>query len=565
VVNNTSFDWRIRRNLRWQASLSISTTTASGVTFKDPRHTDYIDKDYTQQGEYTANNSRSWRYNANTTLTYSHSFKDAHNLSLTGRGAVQSTSNYNNSFSATGFPKGVPGIPSYAYSYKENTRPGYYEGIDRNVSFILALNYNYRYKYLFDFNYNSDGSTVFGRNQKFQSFWSVGAGWNISREGFAKNWEWLQELKLRGSYGKNGNQNVNTLSTNVYSYFSGNDIFGAASYLSGYANPNLKWQVVSKSSMGIDASTLQNRLNVSFDIYKTNTDPMAINIDQKPSSGVSSYPINLGYMNTKGLEFSISYHLIRNTAKQLMLNVRLTGNSYRSTYGGFNDALANLNKAYQSESGNASMNVNSMKRYRDGESPTALWAVRSLGIDPATGEEVFLTKDGVPTLKYNADDRVKIADRTPTIQGIFGFSFRYKKLIANFNFRYSLGGYDFNNAIFSKVENITADNIVYNQDRRSLYDRWQKPGDVAQFKGISLTTNTPISSRFIQRDNYIRGESAKISWDFSKDRWIKSLYLQDLRVNLSYSDLFTISTMKQERGIDYPFQRAVSIGLSARF
>ncbi|KAA6347660.1 TonB-dependent receptor SusC [termite gut metagenome] len=557
IVNNTSFDWHIRENLRWQASLSINTSTADAVTFKDPRHTDYKDLDYTLQGEYRANNSRNWGYNANTTLSYSHSLWNGHNLTAIGRGSLQSAFFSGDSYIATGFPKGVEGIPSYAYSYKENTRPGYSESVNRNVSFLAALNYNYRYRYLFDFNYTLDGSTVFGRNKKFQDFWSAGAGWNVNREPFAKDWEWMKELKIRGSYGINGNQNVSNLSTNVYSYYAGSDIFGAASYLSGFANPDLRWQVVKKASAGVDAS-IQNRLNVSFDVYKTDTDPLVVNIDQKPSSGISSYPINMGHISTKGLEFSVSYHIIRDMEKRIMLNVRLTGGSYRSTYGGFEQALANLTVKN-------GQNPNSLIQYRDGESPSALWAVRSLGIDPATGQEVFLTEDGVPTFWYNADDRVKIADRTPKIQGIFGVSFTYKKLIANVNLRYSLGGYNFNSALFNKVENITSNNVIYNQDKRALYDRWQEPGDITEFKGISLTRNTPISSRFIQRDNYLRGESAKISYDFSKDRWIQTLALKDLRVSISVNDLFTWSTMKQERGIDYPFQRAVSMGVSARF
>jgi TonB-linked SusC/RagA family outer membrane protein len=565
IVNNTAFDWHILRSLRWQASLSLSTNTSDGVSFKDPRHTDYAGMDYTQQGEYKASNNKNWRYNANTTLSYNYKPAEGHNFTTIGRASVQSTTASGDSYILTGFPKGVEGIPSYAYSYKENSRPGYSESINRQVSFLIALNYNYKYRYLFDFNYNADGTTAFGRNEKFQNFWSVGAGWNVSRESFAKDWEWLKELKIRGSYGINGNQNIDNLSTNVYTYYAGSDIFGSASWLSGFANPDLKWQLVKKLSGGIDG-TIENKLNLSFDVYSTNTDPMVVNIDQKLSSGVSSYPVNMGYIDTKGLEFSASYHIIRDVERRIMWNVRLTGGSYKSSYGGFEKALANLNAAYQKEEGvTVSQNPNSMIMYSDGASPGALWAVRSLGIDPATGQEVFLTKDGLPTFKYNADDRVKIADRTPKIQGVLGTSFTYKRLIVNFNMRYSLGGYGFNSALFNKVENISNNNIIYNQDRRALYDRWQNPGDVTEFKGISLTQSTPISSRFIQRDNYLRAESAKLSYDFSKDKWIRRLALKDLRVSVSMSDLFTWSTMKQERGIDYPFQRAVSLGLSARF
>ena len=293
---------------------------------------------------------------------------------------------------------------------------------------------------------------------------------------------------------------------------------------------------------------------------------MVVSIQQKPSSGISSYPINLGHLNTNGFEFNISWYAIKNLKKRIMLNFRLNGNTYKSKYGGFQSALDNLNDAYKKDdSVESGLNVNSLVQYKDGESPSALFAVRSLGIDPATGREVFLTKNGTPTFKYNADDRVKIGDTTPKVRGVFGISFTYKNLQASLNMRYNIGSYAFNQALFNKVENISESNIAHNQDRRALYSRWKQPGDIAQFKSISLSDKTYISSRFVHRDNYLRGESARISWDFSRDEWIKRLYLKDLRFSVSFNDIFDLSEMKRERGIDYPFQRAVSFGLSARF
>lgn len=559
ITNNTNFNWYIIDKLRWTASISLSTTNTDNMGFIDPAHTKYTSLDYTKQGEYSSSKTRSWHYIMNTGLAYALSLNN-HNLTFNARTEIRSTSSNTESFVATGFPKGVGAIPSFAYSFRENSTPGYSENINRGVSFLGTFNYNYKYRYLFDASISSDGSTAFGRNKKFQTFWSVGAGWNVSKESFAEDWDWMQELKLRGSFGSNGNQNVNNLTSNVYSYYSGSDIFGTSSYLSGYANPNLEWQVVRKTSVGVDLMFWENRLLLTMDYYHTNTNPLVVSIKQKPSSGLSSYPINLGYLNTNGFEFNVSWYAIRDVERRIMLNFRLNGNTYKSVYGGFGKALADLNNTYKD-----SQNVNSMIQYQDGESPTALFAVRSLGIDPATGNEVFLTKNGTPTFNYNADDRVKIADTNSKLRGVFGISFTYKKLQASVNLRYNLGSYAFNSALFNKVENISASNIAYNQDKRALYSRWQQSGDVSQFKGISLNTQTPISSRFIQRDNYLRGESARISWDFSRDEWIRHLFLKDLRFNISFNDFFDLCEMKRERGIDYPFQRAISFGLSARF
>lgn len=569
VTNNTNINWYIIDNLRWTASLSLSSTTTDNVNFTDPSNTQYSTVDYTKQGRYSSSNAKSWRYSMNTGLSYVLSFLNGHSVTTNARAEVRSDSSKSKSFSVTGFPKGVGAIPSFAYDYVENSKPGYSEIINRSVSFLGTLNYNYKYRYMFDASISSDGSTAFGRDKKFQTFWSLGAGWNMSREEFAKEWDWMQELKIRGSYGSNGNQNVSNLTSDVYTYYSGNNIFGTSSYLSGYANPNLQWQVVKKTSVGADITLLNNRLSMNVDYYHTNTNPLVVSIQQKPSSGLSTFPVNLGYMNTNGLEFSVNYYIIRDLKKRIMLSVRLNGNTYKSKYGGFGEGLANLNNEYKKDSNvAASMNVNSLISYQDGESPSALFAVRSLGIDPATGKEIFLTKNGTPTFKYNADDRVKIGDTTPKIQGVFGLSFTYKNLTGSFNMRYSFASYSFNNALYNKVENISHDNVIYNQDRRALYDRWQNPGDNAQFSNINLKLDSqlsPISSRFVQRNNYLRGESARLSWDFSRDAWIKKLWLKDFRFNVSFTDIFNWSSMKQERGTDYPFQRSVSFGLSARF
>jgi len=571
LTDNFSIIWNITEKLRWQATASITTANSSSATFKDPKHTDYNGTDYTEKGSYSSSNGKSWRWNVNTSVSYAHTFLGAHNISLTGRASAQSNQSESESYVVTGFPGGVDGIPSYAYGYKTDSRPGYSNSVSRQVSFVTAFNYNYKYRYLFDVSYNADGTTAFGRNRKFQSFYSVGGGWNVKKEAFAEEWDWMQEIKLRGSYGINGNQNVSNYSTNVYTYYSGSDIFGTASYLSGYANPNLEWQLVKKASGGLDITLLNNRLTATFDVYKTSTDPMVVSMSQKPSSGVSSYPVNMGFIDTRGFEFSLAYYILRDMAKQTSLSVRLTGFTKSSRYGGFNDALESLNNAFKDETATGvkkELNVNSMVRYQDGESPTALWAVRSLGIDPATGKEVFLTKDGVPTTTFNIDDRVKVADSNPDIQGVVGINLKWKRLTANLNFRYSIGGYRFNTALFNKVENISKSDILNNQDRRALYDRWQQPGDIAQFKAIDdfwTTSGTQISSRFIQRDNYLTADNCKVTWDFSRDKWLKHVGLKDFKLSLATSEIFRLSTIRQERGIDYPFERSVSIQVNARF
>src|SRR5699024_9283568 len=129
-------------------------------------------------------------------------------------------------------------------------------------------------------------------------------------------------------------------------------------------------------------------------------------------------------------------------------------------------------------------------RYYDGGSPSDLWAVRSLGIDPATGREVFLNKNGEQTFVHSFDDEVIVGNSEPYLEGVFGTSFFYKGFTASINLRYRIGGQEFMQTLFDKVENISQRGVALNQDKRALYDRWKKPGDEAKFKAISRTEQT---------------------------------------------------------------------------
>ncbi len=131
--------------------------------------------------------------------------------------------------------------------------------------------------------------------------------------------------------------------------------------------------------------------------------------------------------------------------------------------------------------------------------------------------------------------------------------------------RYRYGGDAYNYALYQKVENISDDNVFFNQDKRALYDRWKKVGDISKFKAISITATTPISSRFVQPDNTITGESVRIGYEFGKAGWLKKLGMRSLSVNGYLNDIFRISTMKRERGTEYPFARTVAFTINTSF
>jgi hypothetical protein len=194
---------------------------------------------------------------------------------------------------------------------------------------------------------------------------------------------------------------------------------------------------------------------------------------------------------------------------------------------------------------------------------TAIWAVRSLGIDPATGRELFLKKDGTTTFDYTTDDYVIAGDSNPKVHGTLGFNGEYRGIGLSILLSYQLGADYYNQTLVDRVENV---NIAYNVDQRVFGETWNKPGDVALYKHISSTpTTTYASTRFIQRNNMLDLTSISGYYDFKYQPWLQRIGIERLRVTLYANDVFHLSTIKTERGLSYPYARTFSCSLTATF
>ena len=190
-----------------------------------------------------------------------------------------------------------------------------------------------------------------------------------------------------------------------------------------------------------------------------------------------------------------------------------------------------------------------------------IYAVRSLGIDPANGDELFLRRDGSKTYTWEASEKVACGVNEPLVWGTFGSRFRYKGLSLNVVFGYRAGGYSYNQTLVDKVEN---HDPWSNGDRRLFSDRWIKPGDHTYFKRATSTSRTEASSRFVMKENTLECRTVNLDYEFNPT-WTRRLSLEYLSLGLYAEDLFRSSTIRQERGLYYPFARKFSLSLSARF
>ena len=202
-------------------------------------------------------------------------------------------------------------------------------------------------------------------------------------------------------------------------------------------------------------------------------------------------------------------------------------------------------------------------KYEEGASLTSIFAVRSLGIDPVTGKELFLNRDGSVSNTWNSIQQVRVGDEEPKASGSFGLNLVYKNLSLFASFSYDWGKQTYNQTLVDEVEN--ADIQYSNVDRRVLTARWQNPGDITTLKDIKdINSVTMPSSRFVQDDNELSLSAVTLSYDFNTN-WIKKMRLKMLRLEISSNDIFRVSSVKQERGTSYPFARSINFSLRATF
>lgn len=553
-TNNFALNYDINSHIKTTGALSVSKIDINNTVFVSPDDTRFITNIATEKGTYTREEARTDKWNANIGGTYSNIFNKVHSFNYTIRASALETRNNSYTSALRGFPIGVEGNPAFAFGYEPNAKPQLYNDLIRSVDLTNQINYAYDRRFLFDFTQTISGATNFGSNKKYSPYWGVGLGWNLNNE-FKMNEDIVNVLKVRANIGQTGNQNlVGYASYDVYSYNPNINVFGSGIAISQVANPNLEAQKTRDLSVGLDLAMFRNKLTATIGAYRRKTAPQIVAIDLASSTGINGYPINLGYLTTEGLELKMNYNFIYNVKNNFIWGVGLMATSNSNKLSGFNNALSSLNDAAQK--------AGSLTRYYDGASTNDLWAVPSLGIDPATGQEVFLKKNGQTTFIYDKKDEVVMGNSREKATGVVSTNLTYKGFSFGLFVRYSFGADRFNTALYNKVENISSSNIFDNQDARALTDRWTTPGQMAEFKAISLTSSTPISSRFIQKDNYISGESIRLGYKLMDREWLKRNGLAGLGFNVLANEFFRISTIKAERGIDYPFARTYSLSLN---
>jgi hypothetical protein len=365
--------------------------------------------------------------------------------------------------------------------------------------------------------------------------------------------------------GLTGNQNFGPYTYSVYQYNTTDDYrLQLGAMVNGYANPNLKWQQTKKYSFGGGFSLFKGVVNVRASLFLDQTDNLILPLSVAPSTGFTSYSDNLGSTESKGYELSIGANIIKNTKRNIFWTFSFNAGHAETVIKSLSPAIEAINEIFNQPGSDGKNQTRALPRYQVGQSMSTLWAVRSLGIDPANGMEMFQKLDGSKTYIWDPNDKVPLADATPILRGSFNNNFVYKQFTLNVVFSYSYGAYGYNQTLVDKVENVNI--TINNASRRVLNDRWKQPGDVVKFKALTDGSITNTTSRFVQKNDFLDASSISFAYNFPRNlAWVRKLRLSTPRIAITQANVFRLGTMKNERGTSYPFARTFSFGLSTNF
>ena len=561
VTTSLSLEYMLLKNLRITEQFSYTRGMAGTDQFYPADHTRFeLEDDLTRKGSYNKSTGNMSSWSSNLGVNYNLVLKK-HLFSVFANWTISEDKNNYVNLSATGYPD--KHMDDFIFGNKMETNMSNIgtENISRSIGLIGQFSYSYDNRYSVDFNISGEASSRYAKHD-LVPFWSVGGRWNAHNEKWLQGY--LSNLVFRASYGVTGEQNFSPSDAIEYYTFSGTmrpyssfPVLGAL--LSGLNNAELGWAKTHNTSLSVDFGFWKNRVNVTFNYYNNITKELLTNYDLAPSTGFPTMVMNAGELQNRGFDVSLNVIAVQNLRKQFFWTITANANSNRNKIRKLSDYLKKVNEE-QMKSAAAPL-----PQYREGESTTTLYVVRSLGVDPVTGKEVYLKRDGTKTFVWSANDKVPVGDTNPKISGTVSTNINWKDFSCSLGFTYKYGGVVYNQTLVDKIEN---QNVAYNLDRRAGQGRWEKPGDVKPYVGFSPTgANTPASTRFIMDDNEIRFATLNVGYRLTGEnfKFLRKANIDVLALNFTTNDIARISPIRMERGLDYPFARSYTFSLSFMF
>ena len=557
LTNSTDLRWDINKMFLLTGHFNVTTGMGNSDIFVSPNSLNYkYETDLSKKGSYTKGTTRNNSYNGNIVGTFNKFLKDESLISVSAGWEINYSKSRGETLQAIGFFNDNMSYIGNAAGYPTDSKPYGSQAETADVGFFLTGNYSWRNRYFVDATWRTTGSSQFGENNRFGHFWSGGLGWNVLNESFMESFKKdFDILKVRTSLGYTGKVTFSPFQAmTMYQYLTDYEYkngIGAVPVTIG--NVDLTWERTMNYNFGVDLSMFDRRLNFTFDAYVRNTEDLLLDKSKAPSTGVTMATSNLGELRNSGFEYQVDGYVYR--TNDFYWRLATTGYMNRNKITKIDKALEEINKQNQE---NADFYLTPLPQYAEGESVTALKLVRSAGIDPATGKEVYIKRNGEYTYEYDPADKVLIGDTEPAFSGTISTNLFWKgfSVYALFNFR--TGAWVYNTTRATKVEGADP---KQNADQRVFDDRWKQPGDHAIYKDIANTSRPEQTDRFAEKEHTLSLGSLNICYEFN-EKMCKLMRLRNLRLGINFTDILRLSTVKIERGTDYLYSQGFEFYLN---
>ena len=548
-------EWQPLAGLVFKTNNMLETTNGEGRRYWGP---DPGDSEGTLQTSVT----QYVRLTTSNTATYNTIFGDAHSFrAMLGQEAMKELFHYYYAYS----PTVDASIPYATTSIATDDQIGYDYSAETLLSFFGNVDYSYDQRYYLQAAVRADGSSLFGSANQWGLFWSVGGSWNISNEAFMAGLNWLNLLKLRASYGVNGNNNI--AAYRAYGVYGAAAYNGASGMLpSSPDNPSLSWEKNYTWNVGLDFAMLDSRINGQIDVYTRDTKDMLLDKSVPQTSGFSSNFVNIGSLNNKGIEFQIDGDIIR--TRDFSWNV------------GFNIAF---NKSKVLDLGDTNeMSYNNQIKHTVGKQFYTFYLKDYYGVDPTTGAALWRAKDPsdpdnddayILTTSYNKARYIYCGSPEPNFTGGFNTSLSWKGFDLSAFFEFKGGNY----VMLTEKRYLNSDGGQNMNQAATALNYWKQPGDTGVYPKPLLNNGTnsaaATSTRWLERGDYLRLKDVTLSYNFPT-RLIEKVKLSGLKLYVSGLNLYTFHDVEwfdPERGINgmgsgiYPMSKTLVGGVEVSF
>ncbi len=548
LMGNMYLQWKPVNQVTLRTTNAIETVHGEGRRYWSPE---------TNEGEATLQTTMNkyQRLTTSNTAEYKDVLLDEHSVRvLVGQEAMK----HSGAFQFIYAPGVNPDIP-----YVQTGTPGGIEAEQGDetrtlLSFFGMVDYNYADKYFLQTSVRMDGSSLFGSNTQWGTFYSVGLSWNIHNEDFMDGFSFIDLLKLRGSYGLSGNNNIAAYRAfGVYSSSAYNGTTGMRP--SRPENPNLSWEKNGAWNVGLDFTLFKN-LDGNIDVYKRKTTDMLLDKNVPQTTGFSSNFLNIGSLENKGIELQLDYEILNTRDLVWSVGGNISFNKTKILELGDNEEIA------YSEDGRL--------RHIVGNSLFTFRLFDYAGVDPTNGEALWRDAAGNISNDYSKAAYNYDYSPEPKYTGGFNTNLSWKGLSLGAFFEFKGG----NHVLLIEKRYLSSDGGQMNNNQlKEALNYWKQPGDTGvnpkPVAGNATNSNSFSSTRFLQKGDFLRVKDITLSYSFPT-KLVEKAKIGGLKFYVSAQNIFTfhdVDWWDPERGIDgigygiYPMTKAVTAGIDLSF